>query len=98
MKIPQFNHLMIAIGKLDAVAFEAWVFPATRIARHGLPARTLGPYQRSSKAFDQLVISMLVDSERAIIFGAMLDFGVNRYFEYLATTGECFSCVNSPLQ
>ena len=23
MKIPQFNHLMIAIGKLDAVAFEA---------------------------------------------------------------------------
>jgi hypothetical protein len=33
---------MIAIGKLDAVAFEAWVFPTTRIARPGLPARTLG--------------------------------------------------------
>ena len=37
---------MIAIEKLDAAVFEAWVFPTTSIARPGLPARTLGglPY------------------------------------------------------
>jgi|ETN07SMinimDraft_1059922.scaffolds.fasta_scaffold553752_1 hypothetical protein len=43
LRTPQFNHLMIAIGKLDVVAFEIWALPAKSIAKSGLPARPLGP-------------------------------------------------------
>lgn len=41
---------MIAIEKLDAAVFEAWVFPTTSIARPGLPARTLGACHMSVTA------------------------------------------------